>query len=336
MWSLPDHCYNVVMRQPRFEDVLRAKKTMAPHLGRTPLVAYPMLDALVGTRVWVKREDTQPTSAFKVRGGINFMASLTADAAKTNGIISCSTGNHGQSMAYAAARFGVRCTIGVPVTANPAKIAGMKAYGAEVLLHGKDFDEARAHVEQIAEAEGLRYVHAANEPLLIAGVATHTLEVFEDLPDVDVVIVPLGGGSGAAGAAIVAKTLRPETRVVAVQSAQAPAAAESWKAKAIRSVPIRSHAEGLQTGVGFELTQRILWELLDECVLVDDREIDEAVLAYLEAAHVLAEHAGAAPLAAALRIKDRLAGKKVALILSGANITPAQLEATRARVTGAP
>jgi threonine dehydratase len=324
------------MRHPQFEDVLRAKKTIAPHLGRTPLVAYPMLDQLVGTCVWVKREDTQPTSAFKVRGGVNFMASASLGSpdagANATGIISCSTGNHGQSMAFAASRFGVRCTIGVPTTANPIKIAGMKAYGADVRLHGQDFDEAREYVEKVAKAEGLRYVHAANEPLLIAGVATHTLEIFEDLPDVDVIFVPLGGGSGAAGASIVAKTLRPQTRVIAVQSAQAPAAAESWKQKAICRAPIRSHAEGLQTGVGFELTQAILWELLDDCVLVDDREIDRAVLAYLETAHVLAEHAGAAPLAAALAMKEQLAGKKVALILSGANITPAQLDGTRARV----
>ena len=318
------------MRQPRFEDVLRAKKTIAPYLGRTPFVVYPALDELVGTRVWVKREDTQPTSAFKVRGGINFIASLTAGGrARNTGIISCSTGNHGQSIAYASARFGLRCTIVVPTTANPMKIAGMKAYGAEVRLHGKDFDEARACAEEIADAEALRYVHAANEPLLISGVATYTLEIFEDLPDVDVIIVPLGGGSGAAGAAIVAKTLRPQTRVIAVQSAQAPAAAESWKAKAILSAPIRSHAEGLQTGTGFELTQAILWELLDDCVLVDDAEIDRAVLAYLETAHLLAEHAGAAPLAAALGMKESLAGKTVALVVTGANISPAQLERAR-------
>jgi threonine dehydratase len=319
------------VQRPTLSDVFQAKNTIAPHLARTPLVAYPLLDALVGARVWVKREDTLPTSAFKVRGGVNLVAGLSAEE-RARGIVGSSTGNHGQSMAFAAARVGVRCTVCVPESANPSKVAGIRAFGANVHLHGKDFDEARLFCEQLAAAEGMRYVHSANEPLLIAGVATHTLEIFEDIPDVDYVFAPLGGGSGAAGAAIVAKAIRPETRVIAVQSAKAPAAGQSWKERKLVEAPIRTYAEGLQTGVGFELPQTILWDLLDDCLQVEDPELDAAVVAYLEHAHVLAEHAGAAALAGALRMKDALAGKKVALILSGANLTPAQLDATRARL----
>ena len=311
--------------RPSFEDVLRARRTIAPFLSRTPLVSYPLLDEIGGASIFVKREDTNPTSAFKVRGGINLVANLMPEE-RQRGIIGSSTGNHGQSIAYASRLFGVRCVVGAPKTANPAKVAAMRAFGAEVVLHGADFDDAREYVETLAAERGLRYVHSANEPLLIAGVATYTLEILEDVPDLDCVFVPLGGGSGAAGAAIVAKTLRPATRVIAVQSAQAPAAYESWRARSLLEAPTGTIAEGLQTRTAYELTQRILWDLLDDFVLVDDTELEAAVALYLQHCHVLAEHAGAAALAGALKLRQQIAGKKVALVLSGANITLPQLQ----------
>jgi threonine dehydratase len=202
----------------------------------------------------------------------------------------------------------------------------MRAFGAEVHLQGADFDDAREFVETLATERGLRSVHSANEPLLIAGVGTHTLEIFEDVPDVDYVFVPLGGGSGAAGAAIVAKTLRPSTRVIAVQSAQAPAGFESWRGRELVEAPTRTIAEGLATRMAYDLTQRILWDLLDDFVLVDDSELEAAVVLYLQHCHVLAEHAGAAALAGAWKLRDQIAGQKVAVILSGANITLPQLQ----------
>lgn len=319
--------------RPAFEDVLKARRTIAPYLARTPLVSYPLLDELAGASIFVKREDTLPTSAFKVRGGVNLVANLTPEE-RARGIIGSSTGNHGQSIAYASRLFGVRCVVGAPESANPAKVAAMQAFGAEVHLHGADFDDARAYVETLAAERGLRYVHSANEPLLVAGVGTYTLEMFEDVPDLDYIFVPLGGGSGACGAAIVAKTLRPSTRVIAVQSAQAPAGYESWRGRALVEAPMRTIAEGLATRMAYEMTQEILWDLLDDFVLVDDSEIESAVVLYLQHCHVLAEHAGAAALAGALKMRNEIAGRKVAVILSGANITLPQLQRAIASTSG--
>lgn len=312
------------MEPPTFQDVLKARKTIAPYLKPTPLVSYPALNELLGAKAFVKREDCQPISVFKVRGGINLVANLSLEE-RRRGVITASTGNHGQSLAYAARMFGVRCTVGVPQGANPLKVEAMRRLGAEVLFHGAAFDQTREHVERLAREQGLRHVHPANEPLLIAGVATQALEVLEEVPDLDFFFVPLGGGSGAAGACIVAKALGTGTQVVAVQSAQAPAGYLSWKERRIAQAPMRTTAEGLATGQGYELPQRVLWDLLSDFLLVDDAAIHQAIAVYLERCHALAEPAGAAALAGALQVRERLAGKKVGLILSGANITLEQL-----------
>jgi len=181
---------------PTVHDVYAARRVIAPHLPRTPLIHAPALDRLLGARVYVKCENTLPTGAFKVRGGINLVSRLSPDE-RRRGVITASTGNHGQSIAYAARMFGVRAIIGAPRDSNPIKVASMRALGAEVVLEGRDFDEAREWVERTARQEGYRYVHSANEPLLIAGVGTISLEVLEDLPEVDVIIAPIGAGSGA-------------------------------------------------------------------------------------------------------------------------------------------
>ena len=176
--------------------------------------------------------------AFKVRGGINLVSQLDEDE-RRRGVIAASTGNHGQSVAYAARLFGVTARICVPVDANPVKLAAMRAQGAELIEHGRDFDAAREHCAALAEEHGYRYVHSGNEPLLIAGVGTETLEILEDQPDVEVIVVPIGGGSGAAGACVVAKAVRPEIEVIGVQSEAAPAAFRSWQARALRRGRIR-------------------------------------------------------------------------------------------------
>jgi threonine dehydratase len=282
------------------------------------------LDELVGTETWVKHENHQPICAFKVRGGINLVAQLSEDE-RRRGVITASTGNHGQSIAYAARLFNVRAIVCVPEGANPVKVKSIRGLGAEIIVNGKDFDEAREHCEQLAGTHGYRYIHSGNEPQLIAGVATQALEILEAQPDIEVIIVPIGGGSGASGTCIVAKAMNPKLRVIGVQSAEAPAAYRSWKERRLVTDQMATMAEGLATRTAFELPQRILWEKLDDFVLVPDAEIRTAVRLMIETTRNLAEPAGAAPLAAALNRKDELRGKRIALILSGSNITPAQL-----------
>ncbi len=313
------------MQSPIFLDVLRAKQNIAPYLPRTPLFKYPALDAAAGLNLYVKHENYQPIGAFKVRGGINLVAQLSDDE-KKRGVISASTGNHGQSIAYAARIFNVPATIVVPENANPVKVDAMRALGATIVFHGPDFDAAREHCEMLAEEKHLRYVHSGNEPLLIAGVGTHTLEILEDEPDIDVVIVPIGGGSGAAGACIVAKALNPKIRVIGVQAENAPAAYKSWKKRALLEDTNATFAEGLATRTAFALPQKILWELLDDFILVSEEAMRAAIVMYLQKAKTLSEGAGASSLAGALQLREQLNGRKVALILSGGNITPEQLK----------
>jgi threonine dehydratase len=301
-------------RVPTLADVLEARRRISPHLRPTPLFGYASLDELLDAEVFVKHENHQPVGAFKVRGGVNLVSQLSAEE-RERGVIAASTGNHGQSIAYAARRFGVRATICVPEHANPVKVAAMRGLGAELVFHGRDYDEAR----------GYRYVHSGNEPLLIAGVATETLEILEEQPQTDVVIVPIGGGSGAAGACIVAKAASSATRIIGVQSEAAPAAFRSWRERRLVEDKMETRAEGLATRTAFELPQQILWQWLDDFVLVSDDEILRAQTLMIEATRNLVEAAGAAPLAAGLRLREGLAGKRVALILSGGNASRAQL-----------
>ena len=309
---------------PTFHDVLLARQSIAGYLAPTPLHHYPQLDQLLGATVYVKHENYQPIGAFKVRGGINFIAHLPA-AERARGVVTASTGNHGQSIAYAARLFGVRAVIVVPEGASRVKVDAMRANGAEVVFHGADFEACKRHCRTLEAEQGLRFVSSGDEPLLVAGVATHTLEILEQEPAIEVIIVPLGGGSGAAGAALVAKTLNPRVRVIAVQASGAPAGYLTWQARARRIAPIATFAAGLATGEPFMMPQQLLWQHLDDFVLVDDAAMAQAVRLYLEKAKTLAEPAGAAPLAAALQMREQLAGRRVALILSGGNITPEEL-----------
>ena len=240
-------------------------------------------------------------------------------------MVTASTGNHGQSIAYAAKLFVVQATIIVPEGANPVKVEAIESHGAAVLAHGSDFDDAKAYCETFARENGRRYISSGDEPLLIAGVGTHTLEILETLPDVEVIIVPVGGGSGASGACLVAKAVNPAIEVIGVQSDAAPAAYLTWKNRTATQSYMRSEAEGLATRAPFMLPQRIMWQYLDDFILVSDEELHQAVLLYLEKAKTLSELAGAASLAAALKLQDRIMGKKVALILSGGNISPEKL-----------
>ena len=311
--------------RPTFTDVLKARKRIAPYLTKTPLLHYAGLSKVLGFEAYVKHENMQPTGAFKIRGGINLVSQLSPEE-KAKGVITASTGNHGQSIARASKMFGVKAAVCVQAGANPDKVEAIRGYGAEIIEEGRDFDEARLNAERIAEEEGIRYIHSANEPLLIAGVGTVGLEILEDLPNVDAVIVPVGGGSQASGLAIVMKTAAPNVEVIAVQAENAPSVYLSWKSGKLESTESASTmADGLATRQAFELPVPILRDLVDDFVLVSDEEIMDAVRLYVEKAHTIAEGAGAAPLAAGYKIRDRLKGKKVVFILSGGNITADEL-----------
>ena len=312
--------------RPTLQQVYEARQRIAPYVVRTPLHRYLSLDDLIGGEVYVKHENHQRLGAFKARGGVNLMAQLSEDQ-RRRGVVSASTGNHGQSIAYAAGLFGAKAIIAVPEGANPGKVESIRSLGADVIFHGRVFEDAREHVERLAREEGYRYVHSVNEPMLIAGVATYALEIVEDLPDVEVIIVPVGGGSGACGACIVAKAMDPDIQVIGVQAERAPAAYLSWREGVVVEARMETAAEGLATRSGYELAQGILRDLLDDFVLVSEDEMNEAIVLHLEKTHNLMEHAGAASLAAALKIRERLAGKRVVLVASGGNISLDHLRA---------
>ncbi|MBV8431752.1 MAG: pyridoxal-phosphate dependent enzyme, partial [Solirubrobacterales bacterium] len=244
---------------------------------------------------------------------------------RRRGVIAASTGNHGQSVAYAAELFGVRAVICMPEQANPVKVESMRALGAEVVFCGRDFDEAREYCEKRAAGDGYRYIHSGNEPSLIAGVATCTLEIIEDRPDIDVIVIPVGGGSGAAGACLVAKAVRASIEVIGVQSEAAPAAYRSWQARSLVEDTTSTFAEGLATRTAFDMPQRVLWELLDDFVLVSEDALKAATRLMIEKTRNLVEPAGAAALAAVLAAPERFAGRTVTIVCSGGNISPAQL-----------
>ncbi len=313
------------MQPPTFQDVLQAQRRIRPYLPPTPLHSYSAVNDLIGATVYVKHENYQPVGAFKIRGGINLVSQLSADE-RARGVITASTGNHGQSIAFACRLFGVPANIVVPNGANPGKVAAMKGMGATIIFHGEKFDDSRLHCEQLARERGYRYIHSGNEPHLIAGVATHTLEMLEAQPDIDVIIVPIGGGSGASGACIAAHAINPGIQVIGVQSEKSPAAHQSWKQKRLVEAPNMTFAEGLATATAFELPQRIIWEHLHDFVLVSDEEIMQGMVWMIEHAHTLAEGAGASPLAAAYRLREELAGKQVGLICSGGNTSLAHLK----------
>ena len=308
--------------QPTYADVVSARKLVSSYLPPTPLVRSEQLSQALGCEYYIKCENLQPVGAFKVRGGVNLVGRLSDDE-KTAGVISASTGNHGQSMAMAGGLFDVPVVIYAPAErVNERKLAAMRDLGAEVRLHGRDFDEARIEVERVAREEGWRYVHSANEPHLIAGVGTMGLEIVDDLPDVDVVIAPVGGGSGVCGLCLAVKETHPSVEVIGVQSEQAPGAWMAWKERQLDvETEAATTSEGLATRVPFEMTMAMMWEVLDDFILVGDDAIDAAVRRLAQNARLVAEGAGAASLAAAFELpRERLAGKKVVGVLSGGNV----------------
>lgn len=314
-----------MMQRTDFQDVLAARQRIRPYLKPTPLHHYSAIDELIGTEVYIKHENYQPVGAFKIRGGLNLVSQLHEDE-KQRGLIAVSTGNHGQSVAKAGQLFGVAVKIIVPVGANPGKIAAMRGMGAEVIEFGEKFDDARLHVEELTAEFGYRYVHSGDEPHLIAGVGTEALEMLEEQPYLDVIFVPIGGGSGAAGTCIAAKAISPNIQVIGVQSSASPAAYQSWKQQKIVTAPNETFAEGLATGEGFSLPQAIIQDMLDDFILVDDEQILQAMGWMIQRTHSLAEAAGASPLAAIYQMKEQLQGKKVGFVCTGGNSSVADLK----------
>ncbi len=314
-----------MIQPPTLRDVYEARKTIAPYLARTPLHYSAGLSQLMEAEIYLKHEEYHPLGAFKGRGGINLLARLSPEE-RERGVITASTGNHGQSIANAGRIFGARALIALPEKdPNPLKVAAMQSLGAELVFHGENFDEAKAQAELLSREEGYRYVHPTDEPLLIAGVGTLALEIIEDLPDVEVMYFPLGGGSGVSGGCIVANAVNPGIKVRAVQSEAAPAGFLSWQQGQLVQAPMSTFAEGIATMSGYELPQRIIRHLLDDFVLVSDAEIRFAMGLLVEQAHTMSEGAGASATAGALKQREDLRGKKVAITVSGANITAANL-----------
>jgi threonine dehydratase len=314
------------MRLPTITDALSAQRLLRGHLQPTPLWSYPTLDRGSAAALYVKHENTQPTGAFKVRGGLTLLAGMDP-ADRARGVLGYSTGNHAQSLAYAAARFGAPCTIVMPERPNPAKAKAVRAFGAELIEHGPAFEEARQYAQKIAADRGMRLVSSGDEPDLVAGVATGYLEIFEQVPEIDTLVVPVGSGSGAAAACLAAAAVAPHCQVFAVQSTASPAAHDSWRLGRCVDRPNRTVVEGLATGSGFELTQRMMRERLTDFLLVDDDAMLAAQRLLMVDAHTLAESAGAAALAAVHAFPDRFAGRTVAVMCSGGNTGEAGIRA---------
>ena len=308
------------MKTITLQEIIAARHVVTQYLKPTPLVHYPELSERLGFQAYIKHENHHPTGSFKVRGGINFMHHLP-QAQREKGVLTATRGNHGQSIAYAARQFGVKATVVVPYGNNPEKNGAMRAYGAELIEHGSDFDEALALCETLQVERGLYYVHPCMEPALFHGVGTYSLEIFESLPDVDAIMVPIGGGSGSCGAITVSKAINPNVKVIGVQAENAPAIYRSWKSgQRVETDSCDTIADGLATRAPFSLPLSIINKGIHDIVLLSEAELEEGIRLALRWTHNLAEGAGASPIAAAHKLTDTLAGKRVVMVMSGANL----------------
>ncbi|HMF10180.1 MAG TPA: threonine/serine dehydratase [Thermoanaerobaculia bacterium] len=303
-------------------DVLAAQKRIRPHILPTPLRRYAPLDEAVGHRiaVWVKHENHCPTNSFKVRNALSAMSALTAEE-KGRGVVAATRGNHGLGVAWAGSLLGVAVTICVPRGNNPEKNAGMRGYGAALIEEGKDYDESVVIAQRLVDERGLTLIHSTNDRRVVAGAATLTLEMLEERPELEALVMSVGGGSQAVGAMTVVRALRPEIEVFAVQAERASAAHDSWRARRrVTAESADTFADGLATRSTYELTFPALQEGLTDFLLVSEAEIAQAVRVLLSTTHNLAEGAGAAGLAGIGKLAGRLAGRNVGIVLSGGNI----------------
>jgi threonine dehydratase len=310
-----------------YDDVEQARERIASHLTPTPLRRHPLLDSATGLQLFVKHENHQPTGSFKVRNGLSFMTALSAEE-RARGVVAASTGNHGQGIAYGAALVGTSATICVPCGNNPEKNAAMRAWGATVVEEGRDYDESVQAMLGIARKEGRVLAHSTNDPRIIAGAGTMTLEILEQAPaqGIDAMVLAIGGGSQAVGAMTVAKQLAPHLEVYGAQAAGAAAQYDSWQAREPRITNrADTFAEGVATRSTYELTFPALVEGLTDFVTLTDAEIAEGVRMILSTTHNVVEGAGAMGVMAAMKLRDRLTGKRVAVAFCGGNIDSAVL-----------
>jgi threonine dehydratase len=305
-------------------EIIKASKNVYRYLSPTPLRYYQQLSKKIAASIWLKHENHNPTCAFKVRGGINLLAQLT-QSQREAGLYTASTGNHGQSIAYASQVFQAKAVIYVPQNANPGKVAAMQSYGAQVVHFGDNFDQCRAAAQEAANKNKGLFIGPTDE-ILINGVGSYGLEIINDLPEVDVIIVPVGAGSGICATSIVAKTINPKIKIIGVQSAQAPAQQRSWKNNQQIEADVNTIAEGVATGVPFINTQKIMHEYVDEFIVVEDRDIIRANKILIETTHNLIEEASATTFAAALKLKSQLTDKKIVLVMTGGNISMQNLQ----------
>lgn len=311
-----------------FADVLAARERLAPYLTPTPLREYPLLNSLVGhdIRVWVKHENHQPTQSFKIRNGLAAVTALTPDE-RSRGAIGASTGNHGQGVAYAGRLLGIPVAICVPENNNPGKNDAIRGYGAELIETGANYEQTVAACGQIRAERGMTLVHSTNNKNVCAGAGTMTLEILEQEPTTDAIIIALGGGSQAVGALTVVNERAPHVKVYAVGAAGAPAQFDSWRhGKRLTGVPIKTYAEGIATGSAYELTFDALKAGLADFVTVSDDAIDEALRDLINITHNVPEEAGAAGLAGLRALAPKLKGKRVAIIMCGGNLSMASLQ----------
>ena len=310
-------------------DIEAARRVVAGAVLRTPMLPAPRLSALTGATVFVKYENLQVTNSFKDRGALVKLASLT-DAERKRGVIAMSAGNHAQAVAYHAARLGIPATIVMPVTTPFVKVAATQSHGADVVLHGESLSETQARCEQIQAQRSLVPVHPYDDPRIIAGQGTIAVEMLEDVPDIDTLVVPIGGGGLIAGTAIAARGKNPKIEIV---GAEAALYASAWNALRGDNRPLGGPtlAEGIAAKYAGKLTLPIIRQLVADIVLVDEAQLERAVNAYLTLQKTMAEGAGAAGLAAMLARPDRFRGKKVGLILSGGNIDPRVLASIMVR-----
>jgi threonine dehydratase len=300
-------------------DILSAHGVLRRYLAPTPLYRHPLLSARLGFDAYVKHENHLPIGAFKVRGGLYLLSNMGERELK-RGVLTATRGNHGLSLGYAAKHFGSRAVIYVPRGNNPEKNQLMAAMGAEVVEFGRDFDDARLEAEARAHSDGIRYVHPANEPDLIAGAGTLALEVAESLPELDTIIVPMGAGSCAAGVVVALRAVLPKVRIIGVQAERAPALARSLaEGRLLVTDNADTFAGGLATRFAFELPFKLLSGQLDEVVLVSEEEMRDAVREALETTHNMAEGATAAAYAAARKLRSKLSGKRVVIVHTGQN-----------------
>ncbi|SHF90387.1 threonine dehydratase [Desulfacinum infernum DSM 9756] len=320
-----DKHYQDAISKVNMLEVFKARRIVERVLEKTHLTSYRRLSEELGAEVYVKHENHLPTNSFKVRGAVNFMANVPPEVVR-NGVVVATKGNHGLAVAWAAQEKGIFCNVVVPEGNNPELNANILAYGAQLIEQGSDFYEAQDYCEELAENAGYYYLRQGNEPLLISGIATMGLEIFEELPDVDVILMPIGGGTGCAALATVIQGINPQVELIGVQAANMPSFYESWRQGKKVVVPAaETVADGLAARSAFEVPWAVLKDRIRDVVLLTEEELLEGVRLALRYTQNLAEVAGAASLAAAFKIRERLRGKKVVSVMTGGNITVERL-----------